>query len=169
MRLEFDEIKAYLHYYAGRFQSKYFQHDELVNEAWMIVHKLEHIEWASAGIRWAMLLYINKQRALNHKGSTKAVIFSIEKETGLYNKLIKDIIEDPKNFNQSIDDKDLVKSILDRAHLSMSERILIDQIYFRGWNCVKIAKLGDRTHQAVRRRLNKVLDRITKIAMREVA
>lgn len=168
MCLKYDEIKAYLHYYAGRFQSKWFEHDELVNEAWMIVSKLEHIEWASAGIRWAMIAYMNKQKALRRKGNKSAVIGSIDNEN-INGSIIKEIIKCPKVPNQTLEDSDFIEILLCKSNLRMDERILIDQIYFKGWNCGKIAKLRECTHQNVRQKLKKVLDKITKVAMKEVA
>ena len=168
MCLDYDEIKAYLHYYAGRFQSRYFEHDELVNEAWVIVHKLEHIEFASQGIRWAMMTYMNKQKCLNHKRNKTAIISSIDNEN-INGSIIRDIIECPKVYNQTLEDSEFIEGILDKAHLSMYDRILIDQIYFRGWALSKIAKLRGCTYEAVRQKLNKTLEKITKVAMREVA
>lgn len=169
MCLEYNEIKAYLHYYAGKFQSKYFEHDELVNEAWMIVHRLDHIEFASQGIRWAMLSYIRKERGKVNKGSSKAFICSIEDKAGLYTNLIKDVIEDPKNFNQSIEDSDFIVILLSKSGLRIDERILIDQIYFRGWTQRKVAQLRGCTPEAIRQKFNKILKKITRVAMREVA
>ena len=169
MCLEYDEIKAYLHYYAGKFQSKRFEHDELVNEAWMIVHKLNHIGFASQGIRWAMWSYISKEHAKAHKGNRKAVVCSIEKEYKFTELLIKDIITDPKKYNQNIEDSDLVKVILNKSKLRMDEIILIDQLYFRGWTQKRIADLRGCTRQNINLKLERILDKITRVAMREVA
>ena len=135
----------------------------------MIVHKLDHIEFASQGIRWAMWSYISKENAKVHKGNSKAVVCSIEKEYRLTELLIKDIITDPKKYNQNIEDSDLVEAILNKSKLRMDEIILIDQIYFRGWTQARIAELRRCTCQNISLKLDRILEKITKIAIKEVA
>lgn len=148
-----------MHYYAGIYQSKWFEHDELVNEAWIAVRNLDRIEFASQGIRWAMLTYIKKERAKAHKGSKKAVICSID------DVLLKIIIKDPKNFLQTIEDSDLVSGILIKSGLDMKDRILIDLLYFRGWTQKKIAELRGCTRQNINMRLDIILEKLNRVAM----
>lgn len=163
MCLEYKQIEVYLHYYAGKFQSKYFEHDELINEAWMVVYKLDNIRFASQGIRWAMLHYIQIERAKAHKGNSKAVLCSIEKEMGI-GILLKDIFAHPKNYLQTTEDKDLISGILRNANLNMRDRILLDVLFYRGWTQVKIAKLRGCTRQAISLHLDRIIQKLTRVA-----
>ena len=163
--LAYEDIAGYLHYYANRFEDYQFEHWELVNEAWIVVHKLNHIKFASQGIRWAMITY--KAKELRHRrfGCPKAKIVSLETPT-VFGRMLQDMISDPKRYSTMVDDIDVINGLADEAQLSLDQRLLLDQRY---WKCMclqEIAMTRRCTRENVRLLLNRILRKLQSAARR---
>jgi DNA-directed RNA polymerase specialized sigma subunit len=154
MCLPYDKIVGYLYHYAGRFCSNRFEIDELVNEAWIAIYGLETIEFASQGIRWAMLSYKKRQYMQDHRGLRSSVIGSID--DGIIEGLIHKNILFAPDKRKEIEDRDCVKHLLRNAKLSMKDRLLIDQRYYQGLSMVEMAKIHNCTKQNIYFCLDKI-------------
>ena len=150
--LKFEDIVGYLHHYAFRYENATFEHWELINEAWIVVHKLNHIQFASQGIRWAMMSYKAKENQRRRYGSSTARILPISTDAGI-NKLVKEMIAKPSNYEHRTDTIDTISWLADNACLSMSERILIDQRFGRQMTQSAIARVRNCTRQNISQRI----------------
>lgn len=164
MCLPLEEIERYLHHYAGRFQCKRFEHWELVNEAWIRIHGLTISQWASAGIRWAMQTYTNRQRMQDHRGKPSSRIRSIDEEIadGLF---CKGLIEAPKDRRLQVDeDCEYAHHLLRSSRISLADKLLIDQRYFQGLKLRQIAKIHGCSYSNIGMRLSKIANTLRKLA-----
>ncbi len=164
MCLPYEEIKGYLHYYALRLRNNRFERWELVNEAWIKIYPLEIPAFASAGIRWAMITYKKLQYAQDHKGSSTIMVSSIDDEIadGLFS---KNILITPKDRQKkNLEDTDYVNYLLRSPALSLSDKLLIDQRFFQGLTLRQIGRIYSVTYEAVRLRLEKILDKLKRIS-----
>ncbi len=155
MCLPYDDIKRFLHYYAGKFQSKDFEHWELVNEAWIGIHGLTNPHYVSNGIRWAIQCYKAKMHRQKHKGKPKSFIQSIDEAVvdGLF---LKDILVAPVH-KKEVDNRAYVGCLLRNPKLKLEDKLLIDQRYFQGLTMPQIGKIHGVTKQAISLKLQKVV------------
>ncbi len=167
MCLPYNEIEAYLHHYAGKFQNSEFEHWELVNEAWLGIYDLTIPQFASNGIRWAILRYKQKKYRRKYRGSGRAkgiTIQSIDEEI-TNNIFCKDTLMAPLSKKmKNIDDSDYVTHLLHNPKLSLANKLLIDQRYFQDLTLTQIGKIHGRTKEAIRIRLKKLNDILRAIA-----
>lgn len=166
--LEYEDIKGYLHYYAFRFQNNDFEHWELVNEAWIVVHKLNKIEFASQGIRWAMLTYRAVQTQHRRYGSSTATVLPLETDAGL-NMLVGDMLAKPNRYvpsTDTIDNVDTISWLADNARLSLDARILLDQRFGRCMTFDEIAEGRNCTRENIRLLVKKIITRLCRAAQR---
>lgn len=164
MCLPLNEIEAYLHYYAGRFQNDRFEHDELVNEAWIKIHELNIPQFASAGIRWAMQSYIKHEYMQDHRGKPKSVIQSIDEEI-MQNLFLSGTISAPKDRRLQIaEDVEYAHSLLCNPNISLADRLLIDQRYIQGLWLSQIAKIHGCTKANISYKLRKIMDKLKFVA-----
>lgn len=163
--LALDDIIRYLHYYAMRFEDNQFERWELINEAWIAVHKLKHIQFASQGIRWAMLGYKRVERQLRRKGSSTATILPLETDAGI-NKLVVDMMAKQDVSMNRMDTIDTISWLANSARLSLDERILIDQRFGKGMMLREIATTRNCTRQNVKMLLNRIISKLCRAARR---
>lgn len=163
MCLPLNEIEAYLHYYAGRFQNNRFEHNELVNQAWIAINDLTIPEFASAGIRWAMQSYMDRQYRQDHRGKIGSVIQSIEDEI-IEGVFLKDNFVGPKNKrNRDFENRDYVRYLLRNGNLSLSDRLLLDQRFYQEMRVRDIAKVHNCTVTNIHYRLRRIAGKLRKI------
>lgn len=160
-----NDIIRYLHYYAFRFQNERFEHWELINEAWIVVHKLNRIEFASQGIRWAMMSYKQKENQYRRHGSSTAKVLPLETDAGI-NKLVRDMVAKPSNYTPDIDNIDMIGWLANNARLSIDERVLLDQRFGRHMTLQDIAAGRHCTHQNVNQLLSKIINKLCQAAQR---
>lgn len=164
MCLPLKEIEAYLHYYAGRFQRKRFEHWELVNQAWIDIYDLEIPQYASAGVRWAMQRYIRQQYMQDHRGNTKSVIQSIDEEV-VKNLFLSGLIAAPKDKRlQVAEDIEYAHCLLRNPNISLADRLLIDQRYFQDLWIKQIAKIHGCTKTNIIYKLNRIIKKLKYVA-----
>ncbi len=164
-KLYYEQIAAYLHYYANKYQKRGFEHWELVNEAWIRTRNLRNMKFASSGIRWAMLHYMKEQWAeKQHKDKS---IVSIEEESQFQGIFIKDIVIDSQNHNLVVENLDLVEKLLRKDKLNVKEQILIDKLYFKDWPKNKIAKLIECTPGNITHMLRRISQKFNPIAPKD--
>ncbi len=159
--LVYKDIKGWLHYYANIYQSNYFEHDELINEAWIAIKDLTIPAFASAGIRWAMSSYKQKIYRQKHRGRKDSKIQSIDDSIcdGLF---LKDILA--ALIKGYVLDTDGVPALLNNPRLTLENRLLIDQRYVRNLTLNEIGKIYGVTGEAIRQRLNKLLTTLKYLA-----
>ncbi len=160
MCIEYKEIERYLHYYAGRFQSKELEHDELVNEAWIGIYSLKIPQFASQGIRWAMKSYRDKQLRLRHRRNTKMTISTIDGE--ITGNLLSSALIDLFDCYRGIETKDSIDKIF--KILNLADRLLVDQRYYQGLTLQAIAAIHGCTKSNISFKLNRILDKLKKAA-----
>lgn len=163
--LAFDDIVGYLHYYAFRFQSRNFEHWELINEAWMAVHRLNNIKFASQGIRWAMLVYKKKENQHRRYGSSSAVILPLETNMGI-NKLVMNMTAKPIKSMSDMDNIDTISWLANNACLSLDERMVIDQRFGKGMTMESIACDRQCSHQNVYDLIERIIAKLCRAARR---
>ena len=161
MCIEYEEMKGFLHYYAQRFQNKYHEKWELINEAWLRIHNLNEPKYLSNGIRWAMHNYIKESIAQTKRGRQKAQIASIDEDI---NNIFchKDNIFDPLNNYTDVDNLDELEHL--GKKLTLSERLLLDQRYYQGMKLEEIGKMYGVTRQAILMKLQRILKKMKKQA-----
>lgn len=161
MCLELKQIRGYLHHYAAKFQNNTLEHWELVNEAWIKVHSLNNIEFASQGIKWAMIQYRDKMYRQRKRRNLDASITSIDADA-LDTLCRKDLIFDTLNCFKDIDNIDQLTVI--SRNLSLDERLLIDQRYYQELKLKEIAYIHGVKKQAIAMRLAKIIEKMKRIA-----
>jgi RNA polymerase sigma factor (sigma-70 family) len=159
-----DDYIGYLHYYASRYKNKRFEHWELINEAWIKVHGLPHIEYMSQGIRWAMSIYKRIEYARDHHRNPDARVIDFSTATGGNEKdaAIKAmLIAVFDRHEQQIEDKDTISYLVYKAaKLPMKDRILIDMHYCRHMSYRSIAALYGCSYEWIRQRMLRILERL---------
>lgn len=163
--LELKDIIRYLHYYAFRFENNRFEHWELINEAWIVVHGLKHIEFASQGIRWAMISYRRRENQHRRHGSSTATVLPLETDAGI-NKLVIKMTAVPSRHTPEMDNLDTIGWLANNAQLSTDERILLDQRFGRYMTLQDIADGRHCTHQNVLQKMNRVITKLCRAARR---
>lgn len=161
MCLPYNTIEPFLHYYAGHFQSNRFEHWELVNHAWITIRDLENPAFASAGIRWAMQYYKDRQYRQDHRGKEKSVIQSIDEEVG-EGLFCKDFLTAPTD--NRVEDCEHVCFLLHNTKLTPADKLLIDQRYFQSLTFKQIAKIYGCTHQNIGPKVNGIVNKLKDIA-----
>lgn len=159
------DIIGYLHYYAYRYENDRFEHWELINEAWMVVHRLNRIQFASQGIRWAMMSYKARENQYRRYGSSTATILPLETDAGI-NKLVREMIARPVELRYRVDDADTISWLADNACLSLDERMMLDQRYWKHMGLKDIADTRGVTHQAINQRLGIITHKLCLSAQR---
>ncbi len=163
--LELEDIIGYLHYYAFRYENNRFEHWELINEAWIMVHKLNHIEFASQGIRWAMMEYKRRENQHRRYGSSTARVLPLETDAGI-NKLVRELAAKPIQLTPDIDNVDLISWLANNAKLSLDHRMLLDQKYWKHMTHMDIADTRGVTYQAVGQIFDRIIDKLCLAARR---
>ena len=149
-----------MHYYAGRFQGRAFEHDELVNEAWIGIYNLKIPQFASQGIRWAMISYKDKQLRLRHRRNTKMTISTIDGE--ITGSLLGSALIDLFDCYRDVDTKDSINRLVNK--LRLADRLLIDQRYFQGLTLQEIAKIHGCTKTNIGNKLERILSKLKQVA-----
>jgi len=126
----------------------------LVNEAWLGIYNLDIPQYASTGIRWAMMNYIQKQWMQKHRRNRKSKIESLVDE-----EIVGIIFGSPE-----FEIQDEVANLLNK--LTLAEKLLIDQRYFQSLMIEDIAKIHNLTRQAIILKLQKILKKLKRAALR---
>ena len=168
MMLAYEDIEGYLHYYARRFQNFRFEYWELINEAWIVAHGLNKIQFASQGIRWAMISYKARENQLRRQGSSTARVLPLWTDAGI-NKLVGDMLAKPNSYvpsTDTIDNIDTISWLADNARLSLDARILLDQRFGRGMTLREIAEDRHCTSENIRFKIKGIITKLCEAARR---
>ena len=159
--MKYEEVIAYLHYYAKYFQSIEFEHWELVNAGWLIVRKITNPKYASASIRWAMMNYMRQQRNQRNRVNSKSKKCSLEIELSS-----DDIIAVKIDNKQQTDNEnnEFLYDLLSKSRLKPEEKTLLIQYYFERLPAIKIAEIEGVTRVRIYQRLRKIIDKIRRVA-----
>jgi len=144
--LTFSKIERYLHHYAGRFQSRDFEHDELVNEAWLRTYPLNNPRFASKGILRAMLHYIRDQRRQRTYGNRNCRLSSIgDYEFSISRPILLDI-------------RDEIAYCL--KDLRVDKKELLYQRYYQGFTVAEIAQIKGVKTRNIESKITKIKSKL---------
>lgn len=142
--IPYENISARLHKCAHRYQCNFFEHWELVNEAWIAVHQMSNIKLVMLAIPYRMIDYMRREtqyrfRRNHNKGGGKRIGFiSLYHPVGIEGMTIKDVIENPKCYNGDTDNIDTINWLMCHSGLSMRDRLILDMRFHKGMTCKEI-------------------------------
>jgi RNA polymerase sigma factor (sigma-70 family) len=147
MAVDFEDNEACFHFHAYRYQSKRFDHWELVNEGWARSRD-KNPDYASIGARNAIIDYIREELRQDKRGKVA--------EPPLH--LTGDCISGRKDDRDIIDAKDYIETLT--ANLSDTERHLIEDKFYKGLTYRQIADKHNTSHQVIYGRMQRLLKRL---------
>lgn len=170
MTLTYTELAGGLHYHAHKYESRWFEHWELVNEAWIAVHEMKHIKLARMAIPWRMLDYMRTENKFKNRGrycSTKHTMKVVSLYTPIYeNLMIKDVIARPKKYNDIVDNQDTINWLADNGRLSIHERLMLDMRFHKGMTQKEVGIELHCTESRISQRLTIIMLKLQAAAKR---
>ncbi len=170
MMLSYGQLAGGLHYHAYRFESRWFEHWELVNEAWIAVHEMDEIKLARVAIPWRMLDYMRAENKFKNRGryrSTKQTMRVVSLYTPITeNLMLKDMIARPKKYNAIVDNQDTIDWLADNGRLSIDERIMLDMRFYKCMLHIEIARALHCTESRISQRLSIIIKKLQAAAKR---
>ena len=170
--LAYEDIAAGLHYHAHRFESRWFEHWELVNEAWIAVHGMKEIKLARMAIPWRMLDYMRangnlrrvwRKGRVNDSVRLRCVSLHYEICTDL---MLKDVLASPKRYNNVVDNQDTIDWLTDNCMLNVDERIMLDMRFYRSMLHTEIGRDLHMTPSRVCQRMKIIMLKLQAAAKR---
>lgn len=166
--LSFEQIESAMHKWAHRFQGRRFEHWELINAVWEMgeVQKLVDIRFASARIRYDMLVYIRETGNRRTRDRYKARGKFYPDATSLSLPLSEDsCLQDTLEVKRSPQFDDLLEVVL--KGLSRTAKLVINLRYKCDYSFAEIGKVVGVTpscicliHREVLRRIGPRLTRM---------
>lgn len=146
--LAYEDIAGRLHNCAHRYENFMFEHWELVNEAWIAVHRMKSVKLAMIAIPWRMIDYmrnencfrLNRNRNRRDVGKTQIRLTSLHQPINYEGRMLKDVLESKKNFMHDVETRDTIDVIASHTYLTLDERMLLDQRFHKRMSWRDIAK-----------------------------